>query len=93
MAKEYIWETAEEMTRQLALRMRRIRKRRSLTREELSKESGVGINEIRHFEDTGEISLLYLTKLAVALGCEEEIRGLFTRIPYQNIEEVIRDGK
>lgn len=93
MAKEYIWETAEELAQKLAFRLRRIRKRRSLSREELSSDSGVDIDEIRRFEDTGEISLPHLAKLAMALGCGEELQGLFARVPYQNIEEVIRDSK
>ena len=45
------------------------------------------------FEATGQISLLSLTKIAMALDLAEELRGLFTRVPYKNIEEVIRESR
>lgn len=93
MAAEYVWETAEEMDLNLAKRVRRIRKRRSVSQEKLSKMSGVSFGSIKRFETTGKISLLSLTKIAVALDCGNEIRELFTQIPYRNIEEVIRDGR
>lgn len=93
MAAEYVWETAEEMDLNLAKRVRRIRKRRSVSQEKLSKMSGVSFGSIKRFETTGKISLLSLTKIAVALECGDEIREMFTQIPYRNIEEVIRDGR
>lgn len=90
---EYLWETAEEMDQALAKRVRAIRKRRSISQEYLSELSGVSFGSIKRFENTGKISLLSLTKIAVALGCAEEIRELFTRVPYKSIEEVIHESK
>lgn len=93
MAAEYVWETAEEMDQDLARRVRRIRKRRSISQERLSEMSGVSFGSVKRFETTGKISLLSLTKIAVALGCGDEIREMFTQIPYRNLEEVMRDGR
>lgn len=87
---EYIWETAEEMDQSLADRIRGIRKRRGISQEKLSAMSGVSFGSVKRFEGSGMISLLSLTKIAIALGCAEEIRNLFTEVPYQSIEEVIR---
>lgn len=87
------WETAEEINLSLANRVRFIRKRRKLSQEALSIKSGVSYGSIKRFETTGNISLLSLTKIAIALGCTEEIRELFTDIPYRNIEEVINERK
>lgn len=89
--EEYIWETAEEMNEKLAQRMKRIRKRKSISQEQLSQISGVSFGSIKRFETSGKISLLSLTKLAIALNCADEIRGLFTDVPYQSIEEVIHE--
>lgn len=87
------WETAEEMNQALALRVKQIRRRRNISQQRLSEMSGVSFGSIKRFETSGNISLLSLTKLAVALGCENEIRDLFTHVVYQNIDEVIRDGR
>lgn len=91
--KQLLWETAEEMDNNLARRFQKIRKRRSVSQEKLSSISGVSYGSIKRFETTGKISLLALTKLAIAMDCEDEIRNMFTKVPYKNIEEVIREGK
>lgn len=90
---EYIWETAEEIDLQVAKRLGRIRKRRGITQEQLSEQSGVSFGSLKRFERTGQISLLSLTKLATALGCADEIRCLFESVAYGSIEEVVRERK
>lgn len=87
------WETAEEMDEALALRLKNIRKRRGLSQQQLSERSGVSYGSLKRFESTGQISLLSLTKLAIALNCAEDIRKLFTDVAYNSIEEVIREQK
>ena len=93
MPAEFVWETAEEMDQQLADRIRNIRKRRSISQEKLSRMSGVSFGSVKRFEATGKISLLSLTKIAIALDCADEIRNMFQDVPYKNIEEVIREGR
>ena len=90
---QYVWETAEEMDAALARRIRGIRKRRRLTQQDLSERSGVSLGTLKRFETTGQISLLSLTKLVIALGCENEIRSLFDNVVYESIEEVIDESK
>ena len=86
-----VWETAEELDKKLAERMRRIRRRRKVSQQKLSDMSGV--SSIKRFETTGQISLLSLTKLAMALELADELRDLFTQVPYRNIQEVINESK
>lgn len=88
-----VWETAEELDKEMAKRIRKIRKRRSISQEKLSAMSGVSYGSIKRFEATGQISLLSLTRLAMALHLADELRGLFTNVPYKNIEEVIRETR
>lgn len=88
---EYIWETAEEINLKVAKRISRVRKRRGITQEQLSDLSGVSFGSIKRFERTGQISLLSLTKIAIAMECAGEIRQLFEEVPYGSIEEVIRE--
>lgn len=87
------WETAEEINMALAERLRKVRKRRRISQEELSKKSGVSYGSIKRFEASGMISLLSLTKLAMALDCVDEIRNLFADVQYLSIEEVINEGR
>ena len=87
------WETAEEMNHRLATRVKTIRKRRKISQEELSERSGVSYGSIKRFESSGQISLISLTKIAIALGCADEITNMFTDIPYSSIEEVINESK
>ena len=70
-----------------------IRKRRSISQQKLAKMSNVSFGSIKRFEATGQISLLSLTKLAIALDVAEDLRSLFTEIPYRNIQEVINENK
>lgn len=88
-----LWETAEEMNLNLALRVRRIRKRRKISQESLSQMSGVSYGSVKRFESTGKISLLSLTKIAIALDLAEEVRNMFTSVPYLSIEEVINESQ
>lgn len=87
------WETAEEMNKKLAERVSQIRKRRKISQKELSEKSGVSFGSIKRFETTGQISLISLTKIAIALGCSSEITEMFTEVPYLSIEEVISDNR
>ena len=57
--------------------MRRIRRRRKVSQQKLSDMSGVSYGSIKRFETTGQISLLSLTKLAMALELADELRDLF----------------
>ena len=75
----------------LAQRLSRIRKRRNISQKQLSEKSNVSFGSIKRFETSGQISLISLTKLCVALDCAEEIRNLFTNVEYASIEEVIRE--
>lgn len=90
---EFIWETAEELDQKLAQRVRNIRKRRSISQEKLAAMSGVSYGSVKRFESSGQISLISLTKIAMALDIADELRNLFTQVPYRDIQEVINETK
>ena len=91
--KEYIWETAEELDLKLAQRVRNIRKRRKISQEKLASLSGVSYGSIKRFEHTGNISLISLTKIAMTLNIADELRNIFTNVPYKDIQEVINERR
>ena len=88
-----VWETAEELNQKLADRVRNIRRRRSISQQKLADMSGVSYGSVKRFEQTGQISLLSLTRIAMALDIAGELRNLFTEVPYQDIQEVINENK
>ena len=60
------------------------------------KNSVIGMDaqaSIKRFETTGQISLLSLTKIAVAINIADDLRNIFTEIPYNSIEEVINERR
>lgn len=89
----FIWETAEELDMKLAQRIRNIRKRRSISQEKLASMSGVSYGSVKRFESTGQISLLSLTKIAMALDIADELRNIFSQVPYRDIKEVINETR
>ena len=89
----FIWETAEELALKLAQRVRNIRKRRSISQEKLASMSGVSYGSVKRFESTGQISLLSLTKVAMALDIADELRNIFSQVPYRDIKEVINETR
>ena len=91
--EQLIWETAEELDQKLAWRVRNIRKRRSISQEKLAQMSGVSYGSIKRFEASGQISLISLTKIAMALEIADELRTIFTQVPYKDIQEVINETR
>ena len=90
---KFIWETPEEINFALSQRLVRIRKRRDLSQQVLAEKINVSYGSIKRFETTGQISLISLTKLCIALDCVDEIKNLFTNVAYDSIEEVLRENK
>ena len=88
---EYLWETPSEIDKALATRVKVIRKRKKLSQVELAERCNVSYGSLKKFEQTGEISLKALTKIAMELGIVNELKQLFTEVPYNSIEEVINE--
>lgn len=88
---EFIWETPAEITLDLAKRVKKIRKRRRITQKQLADRSNVSYATLKKFEQTGQISLMSLVKIAMELGLADEIKTLFSQPVYLNIDEVLND--
>ena len=80
--------TPLEINMGIAKRVRALRKRRKISQAKMSELSGVSLGSLKRFESTGDISLLSLTKIAIALGVQSELKGLFADVPFFTIEEV-----
>jgi transcriptional regulator with XRE-family HTH domain len=88
-----LWETAEEINLGLAGRVKKLRQRSKISQKKLSDRTGVSLGSIKRFEQSGNISLISLTKIAMELNCSDDIKSLFTKVAYRNIQEVINEHK
>ncbi len=70
--------TWKEINTEIAERMVQLRKRKKLSQKSLALRSGVSLGSLKRFEQTGEISLQSLTKIAIALEVEGELEDLFS---------------
>jgi transcriptional regulator with XRE-family HTH domain len=91
--EKLLWETPEEINRNLAKRAKSLRKRKRITQKELGERTGISYGTIKLFERSGNISLISLTKIAMELDCADEIKSLFAGTAYKNIQEVIDENK
>lgn len=83
--------TWTEINNDIAQKMVRLRKRKKITQKQLAARSGVSLGSLKRFEQSGEISLQSLTKIAIALDVENELEDLFNNVPFASIEEVINE--
>lgn len=81
--------TYNEINREIAGRVVGLRKRKKISQSELAKRSGVSFGSVKRFEQTGEISLSSLTKIAIALGAEDGLDNLFECVEFGSIEEIM----
>lgn len=83
--------TWTEINNDIAQKTVRLRKRKKITQKQLAVRSGVSLGSLKRFEQSGEISLQSLTKIAIALDVENELEDLFNNVPFASIEEVINE--
>ena len=83
--------TWTEINNDIAQKIVRLRKRKKMTQKQLAARSGVSLGSLKRFEQSGEISLQSLTKIAIALDVENELEDLFNNVPFASIEEVINE--
>lgn len=83
--------TPNDIDRDIAGRIRKLRKRRKISQKELSERSGVSLGSVKRFEQSGEISLRSLTKIAMALRIDGELENLFEDVPPVSIEEILNE--
>lgn len=61
------------------------------TQAQLASRTGVSLGSLRRFEQTGQISLESLVRIARGLGCEDDFDALFSAPAYRSIDEVIAE--
>ena len=85
----FMRKTPSEINMLIAKRIRTIRKRRKMSQIRLSEKSGVSLGSVKRFEQSGEISLISLTKIAIALEINQELEHLFEDVLPLSIKELL----
>lgn len=84
------------MQKAIASRVRDLRLELNLSQQTLSEKSGVSYGSLKKFEQTGQISLESLLKLAVALECMDDFKTLFAQKSAEkalSLDELLENGK
>ena len=89
----FLQKSPNEINQLIATRIRLIRKGKHISQQRLSEKSGVSYGSIKRFEQSGEISLISLTKIAIVLEVSLELENLFEEMPILSIEEIINGGR
>jgi len=87
--------TPSEMMDTLKSKFRQRRKALGYTQAELSKHSGVSLGSLKRFENSGQISLESLLKLALVLECLEDFGSVCSEEEerFGSIEEITMNRK
>ena len=84
----FILKTPREISLEIAHNLKKTRKRRKLSQTELAARSGVSYGSIKRFEQTGEISLQSLLKIAVVLNEATPFSDLLKTTEITSIQHV-----
>jgi len=79
----------QDINEMLVTRIRMIRKGKKISQKRLSEKSGVSLGSVQRFEQSGEISLSSLIRIAIALDVSSEFESLFKEQPIKSIGDII----
>ena len=83
--------SVSEICVDIAQKVKQRRLELNLTQNGLALRADVNIETFRKFERIGEISLVNLVKIAIALNAVDDFASLFSQ-KYQRIEDVLKTG-
>ena len=83
--------TPKELGMEIAANLKKLRKQRKLSQTALAEKAGVSYVSMKRFEQTGEIALESLLKIAIVLGEAVSFEALFKPTEIKSIQEII-DG-
>jgi len=82
--------TLGEVIKGLAFRVKQRRMSMNLTQEDISLKAGIPVSTYRRFEQTGQISLSGLLKVAFALDCLDDFTHVFEKQTWNSIDEMLK---
>ena len=91
MSKFNIQKQPNDILVDVAQKVRRLRKTNKWSQEELANRSGVSLGSLKRFESTGQISFIFLLKLANVFGRLEEFESLLVPKETSNLNQLFSD--
>lgn len=85
---DFTLDNSTDIALQVAENFRKRRVEKNITRERISKLSGVPLSTVARFEQKGLIAFESLIRLAMALGYTSEMRNLFDTPKFNTMEEL-----
>ena len=89
--KKRMLDTPSDIAKNLADKVKNVRKRRKITQEQLAARSNVSYSTLRKFERTGQISLTSFVKLVMELGFASDFDDILSKPLYNSLEEVVNE--
>jgi len=80
--------TPTEIMQAIAIRFKDLRLHHNWTRVSLAERSGINENTIKRFENSGQITMASLLRLAVAMDAQHEFLNLFPVPQVQSIADL-----
>jgi len=85
--------TPEDITIEMALRLRNRRLAQNLTLEGLARRSGVALGTLKKFERTGQIALVSFIRLVITLKDEAALEKILLEQEFETLDEILQSGK
>ena len=89
----FAMQSSEDITAELATRLKSRRLTQKLTLEGLARRSGVPLGTLKKFERSGQIALVSFIRLVVALKDEAALENLLLAQKFETLDEVLESGK
>jgi transcriptional regulator with XRE-family HTH domain len=86
MSKYSLYKTPFEIQKDLAKKIRSLRRQAGYSQANLADRSGVSLGSLKRFEATGQISIASFLKLLLVLDRLHEMEGLL--LPKENMDEI-----
>ncbi len=82
-------QSAEEIAREMAQRLRALRLHRRWTQVEAAGRAGITLASYKRFERTGEVAFRSLLKVAIAFSHVDRLDPLFQPPAWQTLDEAV----
>lgn len=82
-----------DIVKEIAIKVRALRKEKKYTQQELAERANVSLASYKRFERTGQISFESLVQIAFVLGKMQDFESIFKLNEMEKIEKLFSENK
>lgn len=82
-----------DIVKEIAIKVRALRKEKKYTQQELAERANVSLASYKRFERTGQISFESLVQIAFVLGKLQDFESIFKMNEMEKIEKLFSENK